>query len=290
MEDTCKVCGSCAVDYLKKEFSIFGLATYKKCTNCHFLYSNHIERSAQSLISEHYKKQSFENNDPGYRARAKTALASLLSFCKINRIDPKNISLLDYGSGAGEFLLLCKKLGMQVTGFEPFYTDANLDKSLNIVSTYDDLIKLKTTFDFVCCFEVIEHLTSPQIFEDLLNFLKPNGNFFFSTGMYIHDLHTVHWEYLVPEHCSIYSVNSLETISKKLLVKNKYIIREPFRDVKYLFTGEVWSKNKLSKTNSLTSENVTKLDKIYWKLFYLTKGKFYKFLFRIIYSKYFVFR
>jgi SAM-dependent methyltransferase len=284
MKNNCKVCNSPTLDCFRKEFQIFGEATYKKCTNCNFLYSNHIEISHQSVISEYYKSQSFENEDPGYRARARTALSSLLKFCKTLRMDPVNISLLDYGCGNGEFIILCKKLGIKVTGFEPFYVDKNSDVHPNIINKEEYLDKLKGTFDIVCCFEVVEHATTPKIFENLLGFLNPNGHLFFSTGMYIHDLHTSNWEYIAPAHCSIYSVRSLEILSNKLCITSKYIIREPFADIKYMLSGEIWANKKITTMHSFKSAHLMKLDKIYWSLFYLFRGFFYKMLWRVIYK------
>ena len=263
MKNICKVCNSPTLDCFRKEFQVFGEVIYKKCTKCDFLYSNHIEISNQGVISEFYKNQSFENEDPGYRARAKTGLSSLLKFCKKLKIDPMSLSILDYGCGNGEFISLCKKLGIQVTGFEPFYVDKNSDTYQNIINKEEDLDKLKGTFDIVCCFEVVEHITTPKIFEHLLELLNPSGHLFFSTGMYIHNLHTAKWEYIVPAHCSIYSVRSLEILSKKLSITSKYIIREPFLDIKYMLSGEIWANKKIINTHSFKSVRLIKLDKIF---------------------------
>src|SRR6185312_5523874 len=122
-----------------------------------------------------YSRTTYDSPNPlarfAHRQRFKNSILSI-------RI-ANGISVLDYGCGDGKFLNELadkyKTKNMHLIGFEP-YMQAIANNKIKIVQNLEELGEAK--FDYVTCFEVLEHF-NPQkqeaICVDFTKLLKPEG-------------------------------------------------------------------------------------------------------------------
>lgn len=124
--EQCPICGHTGSDpYLKvKDYTVseeeFQLV---KCLSCDLVYTN--PRPDQSSIGKYYKSTDYishTNNSEGlmntlYQLARKRAIRTKLEF--INALAPEPRTLLDYGSGTGEFLAAAKEDNWICAGLEP---------------------------------------------------------------------------------------------------------------------------------------------------------------------------
>mgnify|MGYP001561701852 CR=1 FL=1 len=96
---------------------------------------------------------------------------------------PKSVSVLDVGSGHGEYSTEMAKFFWNVTGVEPFedaYKTAvqkkGESKNLKFFHSKIEDFKSKTKFDLVTHFTVFEHMSTPkQGFDRIFSLLNKNG-------------------------------------------------------------------------------------------------------------------
>jgi cyclopropane fatty-acyl-phospholipid synthase-like methyltransferase len=103
--------------------------------------------------------------------------------------DKKNITLLDFGCGDGNFLEgISSNLNNNHIGFEP-YMDLKKSIDLNklqIYKNWDDILDYASkngSFDYVTCFEVLEHFSEEKqrrCFKDISTVLKKDGTIIIS--------------------------------------------------------------------------------------------------------------
>lgn len=87
----------------------------------------------------------------------------------------KGKKLLDFGCGAGGFLMMAKDYASKVAGVEKqdalraLFNEKNLD-------IFDNLDEIHDKFDVITMFHVLEHLPDPKsVIKELLNKLKDDG-------------------------------------------------------------------------------------------------------------------
>lgn len=120
-------------------------------------------------------------------------------------IRKNNNYVLDVGCGAGNFGKYLKQTGraVDVTGIEINETAAvqaetKLDKVFCIdlnLSSIDSALKNynKSSFDYIVCADVLEHLIDPwKILQELVEYLKPGGHIVISIP------NVRHWSVLLP--------------------------------------------------------------------------------------------
>ncbi|MEM1378639.1 MAG: class I SAM-dependent methyltransferase, partial [Pseudomonadota bacterium] len=93
---------------------------------------------------------------------------------------PDGARVLDFGSGSGEFLNVCKNAGCDVLGIEPGMSYSNFARSeysVDVISkSWTDVDLGDRKFDFISSFHVFEHLRDPKAaLEFLLTHLYPDG-------------------------------------------------------------------------------------------------------------------
>jgi SAM-dependent methyltransferase len=107
--------------------------------------------------------------------------------------------ILDYGGGAGVFAERLREQGFSAATYDPF-------------SSFNQMPAEK--FDLVTCFEVMEHVPSPQTtVAAMVSLLKQPGLILFSTLVQPENFESVelNWWYASPRngHISLYSPQSL---------------------------------------------------------------------------------
>ena len=132
-----------------------------------------------------YSRKTYDSFNPLARfAHRQRFYNSILSIIPAN-----GVSILDYGCGDGKFLneLLdkYKDKELKLAGFEPLMESIEANK-IKIVKTLQELNAEK--FDFVTCFEVLEHFSKKNqesIFKDFISLLKQDGKLIISVPIEI---------------------------------------------------------------------------------------------------------
>lgn len=106
----------------------------------------------------------------------------------LNSLKPSSKTLLDIGTGTGDFLLACKNNGWEVAGIEPnqkalLLAQDKLSKDESKVHLYESLKSFDESlsnppkeFDVITMWHVLEHVPDVENYiKQLKSFLKPNG-------------------------------------------------------------------------------------------------------------------
>lgn len=106
----------------------------------------------------------------------------------LNSLKPSSKTLLDIGTGTGDFLLACKNNGWEVAGIEPnqkarLLAQDKLSKDESKVHLHESLKSLDESlsnppkeFDVITMWHVLEHVPDVENYiKQLKSFLKPNG-------------------------------------------------------------------------------------------------------------------
>lgn len=141
----------------------------------------------------------------------------------------KDKKVLDFGCGAGGFLLMAKDFASEVVGIEQQDDIRTLLRENNI-EIFDNLDQLKDKYDVITMFHVLEHLPDPKsVIQELLKKLGNNGNLIIEVPNEDDALLSLygckkfanftHWS------CHLYSFNSktLKKLLGNLDVKINYI-------------------------------------------------------------------
>ena len=108
-----------------------------------------------------------------------------------DKVDIKNLEILDIGCGGGILAELLSRKGADVTAIDladgPLSVakirqkKSKLDINYRKIST-TDMVKEKKTFDVITCLEMLEHVPDPaEVVKECAQLCKPGGNLFFST-------------------------------------------------------------------------------------------------------------
>jgi hypothetical protein len=212
----CKVCGEAAeffdvVDFFKHcaepahayNFGLSGIQVcYYKCGFCDFIFTDFCDDWEADDFSEYIYNEKYVLVDPDYLKKRPENLAAFFSDC-FSEI--KDLSFLDYGSGAGIFVNEIKKKGFgDVVGYDP----------------YSNPVRPDALFDVVTCFEVIEHSPWPEkTLADMVSFLGGDGLVVISQTVQPYNISSLRgsWWYIGPRngHISMFSVFTFYCLSSK---------------------------------------------------------------------------
>ncbi len=213
----CKVCSHVCPPFDVVDFNKFCSATnyygfgasgipvtYYRCPWCRFLFTRFFDDWSPEDFSRFIYNDDYIRVDGAYAADrpAKDAetVAALLEGL------PKDLRILDYGSGSGTFANRLAARGYtDVTSYDPF---AQPDPPAG-------------DFDLITLFEVIEHVPdSIAVLQDVRRLLRPGAAILFSSGFQPPDIATLRgsWWYVGPRngHCSIFSTDSLAMLAEQL--------------------------------------------------------------------------
>lgn len=188
----CRLCNSKNLLYvfdktILKKYEV----KYYQCQNCFYLQTD-----TPYWLTEAYKIN-LVSNDSGKIIR--TRVLSKL----INENFNKKLKYLDFGCGTQELLQELKKYNFEfLDGYDKYL--------------HSSFIPLQKNYDYIFCFEVLEHLLNPL--EEILTILSysKNNNLLFSTTLY--DIPNPNNKYLASEfgqHIGIYHLKTLNYISDK---------------------------------------------------------------------------
>ncbi len=214
---SCKLCAHVCppfdvVDFNKfcsaTNFYGFGLAgipvTYYRCPWCRFLFTRFFDDWSPEEFGRFIYNDDYVRVDGAYVSdrpkKDAEAVAALLDGL------PKDLRILDYGSGSGIF-------GRELAARG--YAD---------VSSYDPFAQPEPPsgdFDLITLFEVIEHVPdSEAVLKDVRRLLRPGAAILFSSGFQPPNIATLraNWWYVGPRngHCSIFSTEAMAMVAERL--------------------------------------------------------------------------
>lgn len=222
----CPICNSLNFnDLIECDDHTVSHETFKivECESCGFAFTN--PRPGENEIGPYYQSEDYishSNASNGlvntlYQMVRKHALKS--KYKLIFSITGKPASLLDYGSGTGEFLHTMQNGGFDVQGLEPSPDAKNQAiKNYNLkIQSPDELKNLPSeSFDVVTMWHVLEHVhqLKPTLAE-LKRVLKKNGYLFIAVpnrNAWEEKVYKKNWAaYDVPRH--LYHFNSPQILA-----------------------------------------------------------------------------
>jgi len=291
----CNVCKSnkikfafkCKEDLIGKNetFSMF------KCSNCNLYFLN--PRPNSSTIMKYYPDDYFaygiDYNAASLKSRLGLFLYKKLFTDKINipklvlfplkkfmmgLIVKKDAKVLDVGTGAGGWLLVINKLGMEGYGLDPCKKAIKLAKKHGLKvkagtlqsSNYPD-----NFFDIITLYNVIEHVHNPlEDLRELKRILKPGGTLIIytpNTGSLFFKTTKENWPHLgAPQHLNLFSTKTLDICAKKIgfqCIQKRYM-SEP----RMIVLGSyIWFRRKLGL--KIKSKKKSRLYNNQFSCFYL---------------------
>lgn len=150
-------------------------------------------------------------------------------------LDIKGLSrIAEVGCGNGDYLARLAANGMEVVGFE-FNRKAVEEarkKGLTVLSEKIDEVesKLNESFDAVCSFQVLEHVTEPKKFiNDCLTLLKPGGKLILSVpnGKVFDTIFTGVLLDIPPHHMTQWHSKTFKKLEEYFPIKLVKIKKEP---------------------------------------------------------------
>ncbi len=155
----------------------------------------------------------------------------------INSFDKTDKTILDIGTGTGDFLASCKNNGWDVTGVEPninarILTEEKLQEKKTIYASLEDLIRNTqhsslNTYDVITMWHVLEHVPNlTEYISNLKQLLKLNGTLIIAVPNY-KSYDASHYKefwaaYDVPRHLWHFSKTAIQ---KLFLQENMKLIK-----------------------------------------------------------------
>ena len=190
---------------------------YAFCENCYFILKNPIGK---------IYKESFYSNKIYYSAKDPKSLSLKRRFADILReirseFKSKNIEILDFGCGNGNFLNYLKKKGYnKLSGYELYLNEIKKNK----IFITNQLKKLKKTYNIITLNHVLEHVENPlKTIQKVKSLLKPDGFIIIEVpDNSIYEKYGLKPGNYVDEHFSQFTLGSLYNLS---IVCNIQIVR-----------------------------------------------------------------
>ncbi len=177
--DHCPICGgkkfsqtATSIDYTVSQETFNIIA----CTNCDFTLTS--PRPDLSMLGEYYLSENYISHsnkaatflDRIYLLARKFTLRWKVKILKTYYPAEKNIHVLDYGCGTGEFLKSCKEAGFDIYGVEPSQTAREKSSDTNSITIHKSIDDLgQTKFSIITMWHVLEHVPD---FQEILLKLK----------------------------------------------------------------------------------------------------------------------
>ncbi|MFY8069151.1 MAG: class I SAM-dependent methyltransferase [Flavobacterium sp.] len=191
-------------------------------------------------------------------------------------------TLLDIGAGTGEFLLICKKNGWQVTGIEPSDKAKAIaqKKGIHIETALGGLPD--HAFDVITMWHVLEHV--PDLnhqLDELKRLLKPNGTIIIAVPNFNSldaKLYQEYWAaYDVPIHLWHFSKTAIQKIFATKEMELKKVVPMKFDSFYVSLLSEKYKNGKMNFIkaffNGLRSNWYGNRKKEYSSHIYILKNK-----------------
>ena len=258
-----------------------------QCNNCSFVFTNPIPDEKE--MSAYYESDEYISHSNTSRGLINSLYQFVRKFTirkKVNLVKSlgSGKSLLDIGSGTGEFLYACQNSGLNAIGIEPSSKarENSIKKYQLSVYQEDKLTGFeKNSFDFISMWHVLEHVYHlNERIETLSRILKNDGHLIVAVpnrSSYDAEFYKQHWAaYDVPRHLYHFTPSDIKMLFEKhqfQLVKTlpmKFdsfyvsLLSEKYRQSKAMFLGAIKTgfKSNLKATKETYSSQIYILKKL----------------------------
>jgi SAM-dependent methyltransferase len=146
-----------------------------RCRGCRLLYEN--PRFPAELILAGYAASQDAGHDSQRPMRVRSFVRALRQMRK--QLPPPGSRVLDIGTAGGAFLEAAAQFGYDAFGMEPskYLVEQGRLRGLKVEQgTIDDHGFEPSSFDLICLWDVLEHLTDPKAaLQEVARLLKPGG-------------------------------------------------------------------------------------------------------------------
>jgi 2-polyprenyl-6-hydroxyphenyl methylase/3-demethylubiquinone-9 3-methyltransferase len=170
---------------------------YRRCQRCGFIFTTAFDGWDFDAFRKSIYNDDYVVVDPDYAEVRPAGNASVIaaSFAQAKA----SMTILDYGGGAGLLAERLREAGFTASTYDPF-------SSFNAMPA--------ERFDLITCFEVMEHVPSPEkTVAEMLGLMKKPGAILFSTLVQPANIDAIglNWWYAAPRngHISLYTTASL---------------------------------------------------------------------------------
>jgi len=154
---------------------IQGTQRLVRCLTCGVIYEN--PRYPEEAILRGYESYDQQAHDSQHEMRVNSFYRSLVGLKK--NLPPTGSKVLDIGTAGGGFLEAATRFGYDAVGIEPshFMVEQGKKKGLNIIQgVLKDKVFPEASFDLVCLWDVLEHVTNPlNVLQVARKIVKPGG-------------------------------------------------------------------------------------------------------------------
>jgi 2-polyprenyl-3-methyl-5-hydroxy-6-metoxy-1,4-benzoquinol methylase len=191
------------------------------CTGCGLVHSHPIptQDELEAYYRQHYRSDYKQTTTPKRKYLLRYAQGAVQRLRRLEAARSGRLSVLDVGSGSGEFVYAAKLAGHQVTGIEPHQGYSKYVADTFGLTVYNDTIEtapiLPESQDVITLNHVLEHMRDPVASLSRLNsWLRPGGILFVEVPDIEHRNHA-------PDHffhyAHIYNFNhrTLEAVLRK---------------------------------------------------------------------------
>ena len=196
-----------------------GCQTLVTCSQCSVIYEN--PRFAdQQIIASYEEASDEEGHDTQFDMRVKSFFNSLNK--NADELPVLGSEILDVGTAGGAFIKAAINYGFVVKGVEPSgaLVESARRRGFDVMQgTADKLPFDDETFELVCMWDVIEHLTDPNAaLLECKRVLKPNGRMlinFPDIGTIQAKLAGKRFWWILSVHLQHFTVETLKTLCKR---------------------------------------------------------------------------
>lgn len=176
----CNLCGGTEVSILSSRSRSGNPLRTVICRVCGLVWSDPRPHDARRFYEEEYRLAYKNTYSPKPKHVVRAGKVALSRFGKIAQLLSSRKTMLDIGTGGGEFAYLLQSLGHAVNGIEPNrgYADHSIQQyGLAVqVGFVQDATFAPASFDIVTIWHVLEHTEDPGfILARLRSWLKPDG-------------------------------------------------------------------------------------------------------------------
>ncbi len=169
----------------------------------------------------------------------------------ISKLNKGQGMLLDIGAGTGDFLVVAKKKGWNVSGTEPNHQAKELAKQKEITLEAATKNFEDSTFDIITMWHVLEHVSDLENqIKELRRLLKPEGHLIIAVPNYkSYDAHYYKsfWAaYDVPRHLWHFSKKSIQELFGEKDLELKKIIPMKFDSFYVALLSEKYKNGKMN--------------------------------------------
>ncbi len=176
----CNLCGSSEVTVLSKRCRNMTPLQTVICNHCGLVWSDPFPHDPRQFYESDYRLQYKHAYSPKAKHILRAGRVAIERYAKIKHLLSERKTVLDVGTGGGEFAYLIKSLGHDLHGIEPNKGYAEYSVTEYAINLQIGFIQHNNfspdSFDVITIWHVLEHTEDPcSVLQILQNLLKPDG-------------------------------------------------------------------------------------------------------------------